>query len=164
MTENRERVTENGTVMRENTQHKSGDEGRSLSICSPFSVFRCPTSVKGFTLLEVMVSLAIGALLIGSVMGLISEALRYRTSLKEKAYSQPILASAAEVILADPQKAMQGVVRLTELEGSPAVAVTLTPVPLYNPAGKSQGRLCRVMLNYKSSHLEFSIILPPGSG
>ena len=126
------------------------------------SVLRFPSSARGFTLLEVLVSLAIGALLIGSVMGLISEALRYRTNLKEKTYVQPILESAAEVILADPQKATQGVVSLTELKGSPAVAVTLTPVPLDNPTGKSQGTLCRVMLNYKSSNLEFSIILPPG--
>ena len=84
-----------------------------------------------------MVSLAIGALLIGAVMGLISQALRYRTSLKEKANVQPILESAAEMILADPQKATQGVVRLTELEGAPSVVVRLAPVPLPSSVGKS---------------------------
>jgi prepilin-type N-terminal cleavage/methylation domain-containing protein len=122
-------------------------------------------SHRGFTLLEVLVSLAIAALLIGAVTGLISEALRYRTSLKEKAAAQPILESAAQVILADPRKATQGVVRLSELEGSPAVAVSLTPAPLDNPTGKiSKGTLCRVMLHYESSDLEFSIILPVKSG
>ncbi|MDR3569223.1 MAG: prepilin-type N-terminal cleavage/methylation domain-containing protein [Syntrophobacteraceae bacterium] len=122
-------------------------------------------SKEGFTLLEVLVSLAIGALLIGAVMGLISQALRYRTSLKEKTDAQPILESAAQIILADPQKATRGVVRLTELEGAPVVTVSLTRVPLFNPTGKSsKGALCRVMLNYKSSDLEFSIILPAGSG
>ncbi|MGC9195799.1 MAG: type IV pilus modification PilV family protein [Syntrophobacteraceae bacterium] len=116
----------------------------------------------GFTLLEVLVSLAIAALLIGSVMGLISEALRYRSALKHKINVQPILESAAEIILANPQKATQGVVRLTELEGTPAVDVSLTPVPLPNSVGKTQaGTLCRIMLSYKSSKLEFSLILPP---
>lgn len=119
----------------------------------------------GFTLLEVMVSLAVAALLIGSVTGLISEALRYRTSLKEKASAQPILESAAEIILADPEKATHGVVQLTELPGSPSVAVSLTPVPLNSPAGKSRkGVLCRVMLNYESSDLEFSVMVPTGNG
>jgi prepilin-type N-terminal cleavage/methylation domain-containing protein len=123
------------------------------------------TSRPGFTLLEVMVSLAIGALLIGAVTGLISQALRYRTSLKEKANIQPILESAAEIILADPQKATQGVVRLTELEGAPSVAVRLAPVPLPSSVGKGgNGTLYRVMLSYKSSDLEFSIILPAAKG
>ncbi|MGC8490437.1 MAG: PulJ/GspJ family protein [Syntrophobacteraceae bacterium] len=142
------------------TNFEGGDQRRSEAAADlRLSTFRLLT-FQGFTLLEVLVALAIGALLIGSSMGLISEALRYRTSLKEKVYVQPILESAAEVILADPQKASQGVVRLTELEGSPAVAVTATPVPLDNPTGKIEGTLCRVMLHYKSSELEFSVIVP----
>ena len=122
-------------------------------------------SKKGFTLLEVMVSLAIAALLIGGVTGLISEALRYRVALKEKAAAQPVLESAAEVILADPRKATLGVVHLTELEGAPAVGVSLTPIPLYNPTGQaSKGALYRVVLSYNSSDLEFSVIVPPAGG
>jgi prepilin-type N-terminal cleavage/methylation domain-containing protein len=118
----------------------------------------------GFTLLEVLVSLAIAALLIGSVMGLISEALRYRAALKHKINVQPILESAAEIILANPQKATQGAVRLTELEGAPVVDVSLTQVPLPSSIGKTQaGTLYRVMLSYKSSELEFSVIVPPPS-
>ena len=69
----------------------------------------------GFTLLETVVSLAIGTLIIGSVMGLISESLRYRMNLKEKAQAQTVLDSAAQIILADPEKAAQGFVRLGEL-------------------------------------------------
>ena len=85
--------------------------------------------------------------------------------MKQKASVQPILESAAEIILADPEKAMHGVVRLTELPGSPSVAVSLTPVALNNPAGKGQkGTLCRVMLNYESSDLEFSVMVPTGNG
>ena len=74
--------------------------------------------VRGFTLLEMLISLTIGTLIIGAVMGVISESLRYRVSLKEKAYTQPVLESAAQVILADPAKAEAGFVRLTEIQGS----------------------------------------------
>ncbi len=109
-----------------------------------------------------LVSLAIATLIIGAVMGLISESLRYRFNLKEKAYIQPILESAAQVILADPVKAMDGLVRLGEFEGSPEVGVSLFPVTLdqESEGGGKFGRLCRVMLNYKSASLEFSIIIP----
>ena len=119
------------------------------------------TRKGGFTLLEVMVSLVIGTLIIGSVMGLISESLRYKINLKEKSQVQPILESAAQVILADPVKATQGFVRLGELEGPPEVGVSLLPVQLEGQTpGESFGRLFRVMLNYKSAKLEFSIIIP----
>ncbi len=130
--------------------------------CSPLPVLRSPSSVRGFTLLEMMVSLAIGALIIGAVMGVISESLRYRMNLKEKAYVQPILESAAQLILADPASALKGVVRLTELEGSPEVGVYMVPVPLDDQmlGGGKSGRLCRVMLNYKSAVLELSLIIP----
>jgi prepilin-type N-terminal cleavage/methylation domain-containing protein len=152
-------------VKKENTKYNASV--RRCGACTPHraSDLRHPFSFRGFTLLEVMVSLAIGALLIGAVMGLISQALRYRTSLKEKANIQPILESAAEIILADPQKATQGVVRLTELEGAPSVAVRLAPVPLPGSVGKGgNGTLYRVMLSYKSSDLEFSMILPAAKG
>ncbi|MGA3116667.1 MAG: prepilin-type N-terminal cleavage/methylation domain-containing protein [Syntrophobacteraceae bacterium] len=117
---------------------------------------------RGFTLLEMLVSLAIGTLIIGAVMGVISESIRYKINLKEKASIQPILESAAQVILADPVKAMDGFVRLAELEGSPEVGVNLLPVALdqESEGGGKSGRLFRVMLNYKSASLEFSIIIP----
>jgi hypothetical protein len=109
-----------------------------------------------------MVSLAIGTLIIGAVMGLISESLRYRVNLKEKTNIQPILEAAAQVILADPVKAMDGFVRLGELEGSPEVGVYLLPVALGQESEGSGkfGQLYRVMLNYGSASLEFSIIIP----
>ncbi|SPF51693.1 conserved hypothetical protein [Syntrophobacter sp. SbD1] len=116
----------------------------------------------GFTLLEMLISLTIGTLIIGAVMGVISESLRYRVNLKEKAYTQPILESAAQVILADPAKAAEGFVRLTEIQGSPEVRVLLFQVPLDEQAegGGKSGRLNRVMLGYQSGTLEFSIIIP----
>jgi hypothetical protein len=109
-----------------------------------------------------LVGLAVGTLIIGAVMGIISETLRYKVNLKEKANIQPILESAAQVILADPAKAMQGVVRLGELEGSPEVGVSLSQVPLgdrWEDFGKF-GQLYRVVLNYESASLEFSLIIP----
>jgi len=117
---------------------------------------------RGFTLLEMLVSLAIGTLIIGAVMGVISESIRYKINLKEKAAIQPILESAAQVILADPVKAMDGFVRLGELDGSPEVGVDLLPVSLdqEREGGGKFGRLFRVMLSYKSASLEFSIIIP----
>ena len=143
-----------------------GRGDKTLSPSPPLSlsasIFKAGTRERGFTLLEMMVSLAIGALIIGAVMGLISESIRYKINLKEKAYIQPILESAAQVILADPVKAMAGFVRLGEIEGSPEVGVYLLPVPLAQESagGGKSGRLCRVTLNYKSSSLEFSIIIP----
>jgi prepilin-type N-terminal cleavage/methylation domain-containing protein len=117
---------------------------------------------RGFTLIEMMVSLGIGALIIGATMGLISECLRYRVNLKEKSYIQPILESAAQVILADPVKAMDGFVSLGELEGSPEVGVYLLPVQLEQESvgGGQSGRLYRVMLYYRSASMDFSIIIP----
>jgi len=115
----------------------------------------------GFTLLEVVVALAIGTLIIGSVMGLISESLRYKMNLTEKAQAHSVLDSAAQIILADPAKAAQGFVRLGEIEGAPEVGVSLLPVPLEGQTqGENFGRLFRVMLNYQSTKLEFSIIIP----
>ena len=122
---------------------------------------------EGFTLLEVLVSLIVGTLIIGAVMGVISQSLRYRAELKEKAAIQPVLESAARIILANPDRALEGVLRLTEIEGAPQVVVNVLPVPLEEPpAGEAggaggAGRLCRVYLNYRSAFLEFSVIIPP---
>jgi hypothetical protein len=108
-----------------------------------------------------MVSLALAALIIGAVMGLISESLRHKANLKEKARIQPILESAAQIILADPAKAMLGSVRLDEFEGAPVVGVFLSPVQLEDTGlGENAGQLCRVMLGYKTGRLEFSVIIP----
>jgi len=109
-----------------------------------------------------LISLGIGALIIGAVMGTISESLRYRINLKDKAYLQPVLESAAQVILADPARAKEGFVRLTEFEGSPEVGVYLLPVPLdeRTMGGGRSARLFRVMLQCRSASLEFSLLIP----
>ncbi|MGC9964144.1 MAG: prepilin-type N-terminal cleavage/methylation domain-containing protein [Syntrophobacteraceae bacterium] len=116
---------------------------------------------RGFTLLEMLVGLALATLMIGAMLGLISESLRYKVNLKDKAQTRPILESAAQIILADPVKAMQGFIRLDEFDGSPMVGVNLLPVQLGDTGlGEKSGQLYRVMLSYKSGILEFSIIVP----
>jgi prepilin-type N-terminal cleavage/methylation domain-containing protein len=115
----------------------------------------------GFTLLEMLVALALATLMIGAVMGLISEALRYKINLKDKAQIQPVLESAAQIILADPVKAMQGFIRLDEFEGAPTVGIDLWPIQIEDTGfGQNPVRLFRVNLSYRSGRLEFSVIMP----
>lgn len=117
---------------------------------------RTDTETRGFTLLEMLVALAVAALIIGAVLGVISESLRYKVNLKEKARVQPLLESAAQIILADPVKATQGFIRLEEFDGAPVVGISLLPVKLED----SGGGLYRVMLSHGKARLEFSLIVP----
>lgn len=124
-----------------------------------FTLFR--SNRRGFTLLEMLVSLIIGTIIAGGVMGLISVSLQHKYRIKEKSMIQPVLESAAQLILADPARAAEGSVVLNNLAGSPVVGVSLVPVPLDdNLPGGSAGQLCRVMLNYRTGQLEFSMIVP----
>lgn len=121
-----------------------------------------PLDRRGFTLLEMLVSLMIGTLIVGGVMGLISVSLQSKFRIRDKSQIQPILESAAQIILADPARVAEGNIQLAELPGSPVVDVVAAPVQL--PEGglaAMAGQLCRVMLIYKSGQLEFSVIVPP---
>lgn len=128
------------------------------------SVFACPRigeCRRGFTLLEMLVALALATLMIGAMLGLISESLRYKMNLKDKAQVWPVLEAAAQMILADPVKAMQGSIHLDEFEGAPTVGVDLLPVQVEDTGlGQISERLYRVTLRYGSGNLEFSIIVP----
>ncbi len=118
-------------------------------------------SQPGFTLLEMLVGLIIGTIIVGGVMGLISVSLRHSFQIREKSEIQPILESAAQMIFADPQRAADGSISLTELPGNPIVAVSLAPVELgEKTAGTQSGGLYRVMLSYRTGRLEFSLIVP----
>jgi prepilin-type N-terminal cleavage/methylation domain-containing protein len=116
---------------------------------------------RGFTLLEMLVALALATLMIGAMLGLISESLRYKINLKDKAQIRPVLEAAAQILLADPVKAMQGSVHLEEFEGAPTVGVNLFPVQLGDSSlEEKSGGLYRVLLSYGSGKLEFSMIVP----
>jgi prepilin-type N-terminal cleavage/methylation domain-containing protein len=116
---------------------------------------------RGFTLLEMLVSLIIGTLIIGGVMGMVSVSMQYRYRLNEKRQIQPVLESAAQMILADPTRVAEGSINLSELPGAPTVRVSTEPVDLSDMrTGTKQGQLNRVMLHYKTGELEFSVIIP----
>jgi prepilin-type N-terminal cleavage/methylation domain-containing protein len=117
---------------------------------------------RGFTLIEMLVSLIIGTLIVGGVMGLISVSMQHKFRIREKSQVQPILESAAQIILADPAKAGDGNIRLAELSGTPVVTVFVTPVEIPDGGlGNKAGQLCRILLTYGSGKLEFSVIVPP---
>jgi len=123
------------------------------SLCSPCK--------RGFTLLEVMVSLALGALILGGLMGLISVSLQYNQRLKDKSQIQPLLESAAQQILADPKKATARSISMGTGAGAPQVNVHLARVEL--PESKAiavrGGELYRVLLECRGQILEFSLFV-----
>ncbi len=117
---------------------------------------------RGFTLLEMLVSLIIGTIVAGGVMGLISVSLQHKFRLKDKGQIQPILETAAEAILADPQRIKDGSVTFGELAGSPVVRISAMPVEVgQNVTGNRGGQLYRVLLDYRGGYLEFSVLVPP---
>ncbi len=58
----------------------------------------------GFTLLEVLVSLLVGTVIMGAVMGLLTVSLQYRKRVQDKRIAWPYLEAAAQMILSDPEK------------------------------------------------------------
>ncbi len=117
---------------------------------------------RGFTLLEMLISLIIGTLIVGGVMGLISVSMQYRFRMKDKRQIQPILETAAQAILADPGRIADGSVTFGDFKGAPVVRVRSAPVDVGQKSGSaSKGDLYRVMLDYRGGHLEFSVLVPP---
>lgn len=119
---------------------------------------------NGFTLLEVMVSLLVGTLIVGGIMGVISASLQFNLRLSEKSSIQPVLEAAAQEILADPRKAESGELMLDALPGTPVVGIQTTPVDLGGGtrAGGRARALYRVQLLYRGEQLEFSLVIPQG--
>jgi prepilin-type N-terminal cleavage/methylation domain-containing protein len=118
-------------------------------------------SAKGFTLLEVMVSLIVGTIVTGGVMGLISVSLQYKQRLKEKSRIQPVLEAVAQAILADPRQAAEGNLNLSALKDAPPVDISVVRVTEGQQSGSNRmDQLYRVLLACKGQMLEFSVIIP----
>ncbi|MFZ2445028.1 MAG: prepilin-type N-terminal cleavage/methylation domain-containing protein [Syntrophobacteraceae bacterium] len=116
---------------------------------------------RGFTLLEMLVSLIVGTLIVGGVMGLISSSMQYKFRLKDKAQIRPILETAAQAILADPKKIGEGRIAFGELRDSPVVGIRAIPVEIREKRAGNPGQLYRVMLDYRGGYLEFSVLVVP---
>lgn len=123
----------------------------------------CYSTKGGFTLLEVMVSLIIGALILGGLMGLISVSLQYSQRLKVKSQIQPLLESVAQEILANPEKAVTGSLVLASEPGAPQVNILYTreELPDLKGMGSHPAELYRVMLDCRGQVLEFSLYVTP---
>lgn len=120
---------------------------------------------SGFTLLEVLVSLILGSMIVGGLMGLISLSLHYQHRLKVKMQLQPLLEAAAEEILADPQKAGASFLALGTGADAPKVNIRTARVELPHERGFAapSGALYRVLLECRGQLLEFSLFIPPKS-
>jgi prepilin-type N-terminal cleavage/methylation domain-containing protein len=115
----------------------------------------------GFTLLEVMVTLTLGALILGGLMGLISVSLQYNQRLKDKGQIQPMLESVAQEILADPKRAMARSISMGSGPNAPQVNIQLASVELPKPtvSNTRTGELYRVLLECRGQVLEFSLYI-----
>ncbi len=119
-------------------------------------------SAGGFTLLEVMVSLVLGMLIVGGVMGGISMSIQYSQRVQKRLYESAVLEAAAQHLLAQPRDTLMGSIILDDFPGAPGVAVQAMRVDVGDqPAGlDSQSSLYRVLLSYASKKVEFSLIIP----
>lgn len=122
----------------------------------------CRKATAGFTLLEVLVSLILGTLIVGGVMGVISVSLQFIQRVEKKSAVQPVLEAAAQEIIVYPEKAKEGILTLDELPGEPSVKVTTATVqgPDGYDISNRTGDLHRVQIDYQGNLLEFSLIIP----
>jgi prepilin-type N-terminal cleavage/methylation domain-containing protein len=127
--------------------------------CAPRLVIK---SSRGFTLIEVLVSLIIGILIVGGVMGVISVSLQFTQRVERKSLTQPVLQAAAQEIFLHPEKAKEGSLTLPGLPDKPAVEIQIRSVQGSDGEDISSraGQLYRVELMYEDSSLEFSLIIP----
>jgi prepilin-type N-terminal cleavage/methylation domain-containing protein len=120
-------------------------------------------NTDGFTLLEVMVSLIIGVLIVGGVMGAISMSINHRLRVQKRLFETAVLEAAAQQLLAQPGNIESGSVTLAEFPGSPQVGIQAIRVDLGEPSAGDERRsqLYRVLLSYARQQVELSVIVPP---
>lgn len=127
----------------------------------PFRTSQVLRQEQGFTFFEVMVSLIIGTLIAGGVMGIISISLQFTQRVKDKTQVLPVLEAVAEEILANPQSAQPGTIVLKDYPDAPPVEVFMAEVEdggLFESARMKSLR--RVQLRCRGQMLEFSVLLP----
>ena len=127
-----------------------------------FSEYCKPRRAEGgFTLLEVMVSLVIGTVIAGGVMGSISASLNLTQRIKIKSEIQPVLEAVAQELLTNPERAEQGRVALTTFPNAPPVDILMAPIEQDDEGGtRRPGRLVRVLLQCRAQTLEFTMLIP----
>jgi Tfp pilus assembly protein PilV len=116
----------------------------------------------GFTLLEVMVSLILGMVIVGGVMGAISMALNHHQRIQKRLFESAVLEAAAQQLLAQPQDIALGSVTLDDFPGSPQVDIQAVPVDVgeQSLASSRKNQLYRVLLSYARHQVELSILVP----
>lgn len=149
----------NGPSITERYQSKNSEMPRNMS-AKPAQIYS--KSSAGFTLIEVLVSLIIGTLIVGGVMGVISVSLQFMQRVEKKSLVQPVLEAAAQEILLHPEKAAEGSLTLDELPGKPSVNIDISSVqgPDGYEISSRAGQLYQVQISYERNLLEFSMIVP----
>lgn len=123
----------------------------------------CCSNSPGFTLVEVLVSLVLGTIIVGGVMGVLSVSLQFMQRVDTKTAVQPVLEAAAQEILMFPERAKEGSLTLAQFPNKPTVAVALFIVKDsdgYEISNRA-GQLYQVQISYRRNLLEFSLIIPP---
>lgn len=116
----------------------------------------------GFTLLEVMVSLILGMVIVGGVMGAISMALNHHQRIQKRLFESAVLEAAAQQLLAQPRDIALGSVALDDFPGSPQVIIQAVPVDVGDQSLESsrKNQLYRVLLTFARRQVELSILVP----
>lgn len=116
----------------------------------------------GFTLLEVMVSLFVGILIVGGVMGAISMALNHHQRVRSRLFESAVLEAAAQQLLAQPRDIALGSVTLGDFPGSPQVDIQaiLVDVGEQSTGGVRRHQLYRVLLSFAGREVETSVLVP----
>ncbi len=123
--------------------------------------FHAAGGQQGFTFFEVMISLIIGTVIIGGVMGVLSTSLQYTARWQEKTVVQPVLEAVAQEILANPELAKTGTVVAKGFSEEIPVELIVTEIEGEDVFATPQLKnLRRVQVRYRGEMLEFSVLVP----